>query len=154
MAIDPDNAVAKLCAHGMEAEGAGRFNEAKALFEQAWETAGDDYERCIAAHYLARHQDGPQEILRWNAACLRRADCAGDARVAGCYPSLYLTWATFMSSSASDDRPSSASAPLRRISPPCRTDPTGTWSETAFCEGLQRPACQGSVLPVPSRSPS
>lgn len=59
VAIDPDNAVVKLCAQGMQAEGAGRRGDARALFEQAWEIAGDDYERCIAAHYLARHQDGP-----------------------------------------------------------------------------------------------
>jgi tetratricopeptide (TPR) repeat protein len=74
----------------MEAEGAGRPDEAKALFEQAWEIAEDEYERCIAAHYLARHQDGPQETLRWNAESLRCADCVGDVRVAGFYPSLYL----------------------------------------------------------------
>jgi hypothetical protein len=90
VAIDPDNPVVKLCAQGMEAEGAGRSSDARALFEQAWGTAGDDYERCIASHYLARHQDGPRETLRWNARCLRFADRVGDARVTGFYPSLYL----------------------------------------------------------------
>jgi hypothetical protein len=90
VAIDPENPVVKLCALGMEAEGAGRPGEARSLFEQAWRTAGDDYELCVAAHYLARHQEGPRETLRWNAACLRYADRVGDERVAGFYPSLYL----------------------------------------------------------------
>lgn len=90
MSIDPDNPAAKLCVEGMAEEAAGRLAEAKSLFEQAWEIAGDDYERCIAAHYLARHQDGPEPTLHWNAECLRYADLVGDERVAGFYPSLYL----------------------------------------------------------------
>ena len=93
MPIDPGNPVVKLCADGMSAEAEGRADEAKALFEQAWEAAADDYERCIAAHYLARHQDGPEQTLRWNAECLRYADLVGDERVAGFYPSLYLNMA-------------------------------------------------------------
>ncbi len=90
MQMDPNNAVVKLCAQGMEAEAAGRMHEAKSLFEQAWGAASDDYERCVAAHYVARHQDGPHETLRWNEECLRYADRVADARVAGFYPSLYL----------------------------------------------------------------
>jgi tetratricopeptide (TPR) repeat protein len=90
MPIDPDNPVVKLCADGMSAEAQERPGEAKALYEQAWEIAADDYERCIAAHYLARHQDGPEQTLRCNEVCLRYADLVGDERVAGFYPSLYL----------------------------------------------------------------
>ena len=90
MTMDPDDAVVKLCAQGMEAERGGLVSEAKSLFERAWEVATDDYERCIAAHYLARHQDDPRKRLHWNAECLRHADRVGDERVAGFYPSLYL----------------------------------------------------------------
>ena len=90
MPIDPDNPVVKLCADGMSAEAQEHAEQAKALYEQAWEIAADDYERCIAAHYLARHQDGPEHTLRWNEICLRHADLVGDDRVAGFYPSLYL----------------------------------------------------------------
>jgi tetratricopeptide (TPR) repeat protein len=90
MVIDPSNAVVRLCADGMSAEAEGRVTEAKALFERAWEAAADDYECCIAAHYVARHQDGPEQTLRWNAECLRYAELVGDERVAGFYPSLYL----------------------------------------------------------------
>jgi len=90
MPIDPDNPVVRLCADGMSAEAQEHAEEAKALYEQAWEIAADDYERCIAAHYLARHQDGPEQTLRWNEVCLRYADLVGDERVTGFYPSLYL----------------------------------------------------------------
>jgi hypothetical protein len=93
MPIDPHNPVVKLCADGMSAESEGRPDEAKESFEQAWEAAADDYERCIAAHYLARHQGGPEQRLHWNAECLRYADLVGDERVAGFYPSLYLNMA-------------------------------------------------------------
>ena len=71
--MDADNAVVKLCAAGMEAEGEGRFDEAKALFWQAWGISQDDFEACIAAHYVARHQDRPEDTLRWNQEALRRA---------------------------------------------------------------------------------
>ena len=89
-AMDPNNPVVKLCMEGMRAEGESRFEDARRLFTQAWETRADDYEACIAAHFIARHQDNPQDTLRWNQEALSRADAAGGERVRGFYPSLYL----------------------------------------------------------------
>jgi hypothetical protein len=88
--VDPDNPVVKLCARGMQAECEGRNDVARQLFEQAWAERTDDYDACIAAHYLARHQDGPPGNLHWNQLALRHADAVGDERVRGFYPSLYL----------------------------------------------------------------
>jgi hypothetical protein len=88
--VDPDNPIVKLCAAGMQAEAAGLPDEARALYEQAWNAAPTDWERCVAAHYLARQQPTPQETLRWNEECLRYADAVDDETVAGFYPSLYL----------------------------------------------------------------
>jgi tetratricopeptide (TPR) repeat protein len=88
--VDPDNPVVKLCARGMQAECEGRNDIAQRLFEQAWAKRSDDYDACIAAHYLARHQDSSQDTLRWNQVALRHADAVGDERVRGFYPSLYL----------------------------------------------------------------
>lgn len=88
--VDPENPVVRLCVAGMEAEANGAPDQARELFERAWERAADDYEACIAAHYVARHQTSPHESLRWNEECLRRADRVGDERVSGFYPSLYL----------------------------------------------------------------
>ncbi|XXX74078.1 hypothetical protein WMF30_41170 [Sorangium sp. So ce134] len=88
--IDPNNPVVRLCAEGMQAEGEGRHEDARALFERAWAACTDDYDACIAAHYLARHQGSDQGTLAWNQEALRRADAVGDDRVRGFYPSLLL----------------------------------------------------------------
>ena len=88
--MDPENPVVKLCAEGMRAEGEGRFDDARALFAQAWEASADHYDACVAAHFLARHQPTPEETLRWNQEALRRAELVGDDRVRGFHPSLYL----------------------------------------------------------------
>ncbi len=88
--IDPNNPVVKLCAAGIQAEGLGRFDEARELYRQAWEASRDDFEACIAAHYLARGQESAQENLRWNLEALHRAEAAGEERARGFLPSLYL----------------------------------------------------------------
>ena len=66
------------------------WEEACALYMQAWEAAQDDYEACIAAHYVARCQKDPMDILHWNQEALIRAEAVGDDRVKDFYPSLYL----------------------------------------------------------------
>lgn len=88
--MDLNNPVIKLCVEGTRAEFEGRRDDAHALYQQAWEAAQDDYEFCIAAHYLARHQTDPQETFRWNQEALTRADAVKDERVQSFYPSLYL----------------------------------------------------------------
>lgn len=50
----------------------------------------DDYDACIAAHYVARFQETPEETLRWNQAALKHADAVKDERVKDFYPSLYV----------------------------------------------------------------
>ncbi|HEU4557163.1 MAG TPA: hypothetical protein VFS20_04910 [Longimicrobium sp.] len=88
--MDPDHPVVKLCVDGMRAEGEGRMDDARTLFQQAWDASTDDFEACIAAHYLARHQPTNADTLRWNGEALRRADAVGDERVRSFYPSLLL----------------------------------------------------------------
>ena len=65
MHVDPANPVVQLCAAGMAIEGDPLG--ARALFAEAWALQSDDYEACIAAHYVARHQATAEETLRWNA---------------------------------------------------------------------------------------
>lgn len=90
MEIDPNNLIVQLCAAGMEAEGEGRMADAAALFVRAWETAQDDFEACIAAHYVARHQPDAAQTLHWNRVAVERATSADQGRVRSFYPSLYL----------------------------------------------------------------
>jgi hypothetical protein len=89
--MDLDNPVVKLCAEGTQAEFEGRIDDARALYVQAWDAARDDYEACVAAHYVARRQPRPEDALRWNQEALIRADAVGDERVRDLYPSLYVS---------------------------------------------------------------
>jgi tetratricopeptide (TPR) repeat protein len=88
--MDTDNLVVRLCVDGMRAEAEGRNVVALTLFRQAWEGADDDYERAIAAHYLARQQPTIEDALWWNEESLRCARAVGDARVESFFPSLLL----------------------------------------------------------------
>ena len=88
--MDRDNPIVKLCVDGMKAESEGTMDDARRLFVQAWEQSKNDFEACIAAHYVARHQKTLEEALHWNKEALDRADAVNDERVHGFYPSLYL----------------------------------------------------------------
>lgn len=89
MNVDPTNPVVDAIGRGVIAETAGDIEAARAAYEEAWRAAADDFERCIAAHYVPRTIDDPYEKLRWNEEAVRLADAVGDERVAGFYPSLY-----------------------------------------------------------------
>jgi hypothetical protein len=88
MNIDPDNPVVALCSAGMAIE--GDSHAALALFEQAWLARRDDYDACIAAHFVARHQATPEETLRWNALAVQHAEKVTDERAVEFMASLYL----------------------------------------------------------------
>ena len=88
--MDPNNPVVKLCAQGIEIEMQGRRDEARSLYLQAWELRQDDVDACIAAHYVARHQETPADTLRWNELALQHAISASADSIRSFYPSLYL----------------------------------------------------------------
>jgi tetratricopeptide (TPR) repeat protein len=88
--MDLENPVVKLCLEGAEAEFQGRVEDARALYRRAWDAARDDYEACVAAHYVARRQESAEVAHRWNEEALRRAEAAGDERVRAFFPSLYV----------------------------------------------------------------
>jgi hypothetical protein len=88
--MDQDNLVVRLCVEGARAEFEGRREDASALYWQAWVAAKDDYDACIAAHYVARFQTSPEETFRWNQEALNRADVIKNGSVKEFYPSLYL----------------------------------------------------------------
>lgn len=88
--MDLDNPVIQLCMEGTRAEFEGRKADARRLYLEAWAAREDDYDACVAAHYVARFQDSPEETLAWNQEALARAEKVGDDRVKGFYPSLYV----------------------------------------------------------------
>ena len=88
--MDINNPVIELCMEGTRAEFEHRLDDARQLYLQAWEIRADDYDACIAAHYVARFQETPEETLRWNQAALEHANAVDDERIKDFYPSLYL----------------------------------------------------------------
>ena len=88
--MDPNNPVIRFCVQGMECEARGMFEDASQLFLNAWNQSTSDFERCIAAHYVARHQKDPLNTLTWNEVSLDYAKAIGDDGVLEFYPSLYL----------------------------------------------------------------
>lgn len=89
--MDLNNRVIQLCSAGTRAEYERRLDDAQLFYWQAWQAAGDDFEACVAAHYVARFQADPAECLRWNQVALDRAAAVRDDRAAAFFPSLYLS---------------------------------------------------------------
>ena len=88
--MDPSNPVIQLCMAGSRAEFERRFEDARLLYQQALDDHTNDYEACIAAHYMARFQASPVETLRWNQIALKHANAVNAESVRDFYPSLYL----------------------------------------------------------------
>ena len=88
--MDTNNPIIKLCVEGTQAEFKGKIDEARSLYQQAWAATQDDFDACVAAHYMARHQDDPEERFHWNQVALDRANAVADSRVQEFYPSLFL----------------------------------------------------------------
>ncbi|EKD87712.1 MAG: hypothetical protein ACD_35C00261G0004 [uncultured bacterium] len=88
--MDANNRVIQLCIAGTQAEFQHNIEEAAALYEQAWKIQTCDYEACIAAHYMARHQKDPKVEFDWNQRALEHAFACEDDSVNPFLPSLYL----------------------------------------------------------------
>lgn len=90
MEFNPNNNVIKLCVLGMAMEEENKPNEASSLFLQAWNEATNDFEKFIAAHFVARHQINNPKKLKWLKTSLQFALKINDVTVKSAFPSLYL----------------------------------------------------------------
>ncbi len=90
MEFSPNNSIVKLCLQGMSMEENGKPEEANKLFLQAWNEATNDFEKFIAAHYVARHQKNVFDKLKWLETDLRFALKINNDSVKSAFPSLYL----------------------------------------------------------------
>jgi rifampin ADP-ribosylating transferase len=90
MEFNPSNHVIKLCIQGMDLEEKGKPEEAGRIFLQAWNEATNDFEKYMAAYYVARHQEDARDKLKWFEASLEFALKINDVAVASALPSLYL----------------------------------------------------------------
>jgi len=90
MEFSPGNNIIKLCVQAMELEAGGKNDEAVKLFYQAWNEATNDFEKFIAAHFVARHQENVSDKLKWLETALQFALKINNESVSGAYPALYL----------------------------------------------------------------
>ncbi|QJW89495.1 NAD(+)--rifampin ADP-ribosyltransferase [Spirosoma taeanense] len=89
MEFDPNNPVVKLCVQGMDMEANGKPEEASRLFLQAWNEATNDFEKYIAAYYVARHQANVSDKLNWLETALQAALKLNNEAIKGAFSSLY-----------------------------------------------------------------
>ncbi len=73
----------------MEMEANGKSGEAFKLFLQAWNEATNDFEKFIAAYYVARHQKNTSDKLKWLETDLQLALKIDNDSVKGAITSLY-----------------------------------------------------------------
>nr|WP_132222507.1 NAD(+)--rifampin ADP-ribosyltransferase [Albibacterium bauzanense] len=90
MEFNPNNPIVKLCIQGMGMEEKNKSEDASRLFLQAWDEATNDFEKYIAAFYVARHQENVPDKLKWLETTLQFALRINDDSVKGAFSSLYL----------------------------------------------------------------
>ena len=90
MEFSPFNNVVKRCLQGMDMEEKGKPEEAGKLFLQGWNEATNDFEKFLAAYYVARHQKTVPDKLKWLETALEHALKINDDTVKSAFPSLYL----------------------------------------------------------------
>src|SRR5262245_4200857 len=99
MEFSPNNTIVRLCLQGMIFEDKGNHEEAGKIFLQAWDEASDDFEKYLAAFYVARQQADASEKLKWYKTSLELALKINDvaatsalstlySKIAGCYEAL------------------------------------------------------------------
>jgi rifampin ADP-ribosylating transferase len=74
----------------MGIEEKGKPEEAGILFLQAWNEATNDFEKFIAAYFVARLQKNVSDKLKWIETALQFALKINDDTVNSAFPSLYL----------------------------------------------------------------
>jgi tetratricopeptide (TPR) repeat protein len=89
MEFSPNNDIVKLCLKGMSMEENNQTDEAIKIFQQAWSEAENDFEKYLAAYYLARNQGSIQEKLKWYESSLQSALRVDNRSVKTALPSLY-----------------------------------------------------------------
>jgi hypothetical protein len=89
MEFNPHNPVIRLCVQGMDMENKGRREGAAGIFLQAWNEATNDFEKYLAAFFLARQQLNEQDKLKWLQTSLEFAMKVNDVAVQSAFPTLY-----------------------------------------------------------------
>ena len=89
MDFNPNNPVVRLCLQGMSMEDQGKTEEAVQYFTQAWNEAANDFEKFLAAWYIARCQADASSRLEWYETALQLALRVDNDAVRGAQALLY-----------------------------------------------------------------
>jgi rifampin ADP-ribosylating transferase len=87
--FSPKNSIVRLCLQGMDMEAEGNREEAGKLFLQAWNEATNDFEKYLAAYYLARQQTDVSAKLKWFETALQLALKTDTPATTSALPSIY-----------------------------------------------------------------
>lgn len=93
MEFSPTNKIVKLCLQGMTQEDSGQPQAAAKIFLQAFNEAENDFEKFLAAHYVARHQQTAADKLKWLETTLQFALKSDEDAVKSAFPELYTNLA-------------------------------------------------------------
>ncbi len=94
MEFNPSNLVIQLCMQGMQLEETGKAEAAGQLFVRAWNAATNDFEKFMAAYYVARRQKEASGKLSWYQTALQLALRVNNDAVKGAFAALYAHIAT------------------------------------------------------------
>jgi rifampin ADP-ribosylating transferase len=89
MEFSPSNKIVQFCIQGMAMEDQGKPDEASKLFHQAWNKASNDFEKYLAAYYIARHQKDVRDKLKWLEMSLALAIKVNSVPATSAFPNLY-----------------------------------------------------------------
>lgn len=89
MEFDPHNPVVQLCLQGMNMEAKQQPAVAGRLFLQAWSQASNDFEKYLAAYYVARQQQNIPDKLSWLQTAIQYALKTDTAAVKSALPALH-----------------------------------------------------------------
>lgn len=73
----------------MDLEGKGRPEDANEIFMKAWSETTNDFEKFIAAYFVARHRTNVRDKLKWFKSSLQFALKINDVTVTSALPALY-----------------------------------------------------------------
>lgn len=89
MHFSPINNIVQHCIQGMVQEAQNNPEAAGQLFMQAWNEATNDFEKFLAAHFVARHQNNAADQLQWLETAVEFALKVDDIAVRSALPTLY-----------------------------------------------------------------
>lgn len=89
MEFSPGNPIVKLCLQALAAAEKGTAEEALQISQRAWSEASNNFEKFMAAFFVAKHQHSDRSKLKWFQTSLQHALSINDASVNSALYTLY-----------------------------------------------------------------